>query len=164
MQRNKAVFICEYKSRDTCHNHCCNVHCRKKTVRFMRQLYLTDNPSPVVEQIAVRSAEEQGDALLSNKHVLARDAHFAIENGKHSGPSTHAHALHPLETSCCSDSSQLLSWYATFMLLLAYALGIHDALFGCSSADEALWLLQDSCTCSLKTSLARPALCHGMAR
>ena len=164
MQCNKTVFVCEYKSRHTYHNHCWDMHCRKKTVRFMRQLYLTDNPSSVVEQTAVRSAEEQGDVLLSNKHVLARDAHFTIENGKRSGPSNHAHALHPLETSCCSDSSPLLSWYATFTLLLAYALGIHDALFGCSSADEALCLLQAFSTCLLKTGLARFASCHGMAR
>ena len=164
MQHNKTVFICEYKSRDTYHNQCWNMHRRKKTVRFMEQLYLTDNPSSAVEQIAVRSAEEQGDVLLSSKHVLARDAHFAIENGKRGGPSTHAHALHPLETSCCNDSSQPLSWYATFTLLLAYALGIQDALFGCSSADEALCLLQAFSTCYLKTSLARPASCHGMAR
>ena len=162
MQHNKTVFVREYKSRDTYHNHCWNMHSRKKTVRFMEQLYLTDNPSSAVEQIAVRSAEEQGDVLLSSKHVLAKDAHFAIENGKRSGPSTHA--LHPFETSFCSDPSQLLSWYAIFTLLLAYALGIHNALFGCSSADEALCLLQAFCTCSLKTGLARFASCHGMAR
>ena len=69
----------------------------------MRQLYLTDNPTPAVEQTAVRSAEEQGDFLLSNKHVLAKDIHFAIENSKQSALSIPAHALHTLRHHAVVD-------------------------------------------------------------